>query len=115
MKKIYEVLPELEGDESQYVSHLIEDMDIEKAKTFAAVYRSRRRDPVLLLILALVGLLGIAGIHRFFVGQIGMGILYVLTAGLCFIGTIVDMINYKNFAFEYNRKIALNVKEELRS
>lgn len=37
MKKIFEVLPELEGDESQYVSHLIEDMDIEKAKTFAAV------------------------------------------------------------------------------
>lgn len=115
MKKIFEVLPELEGDEAQYVSHLIEDMDSEKTKTFATVYRSRRRDPVLLLILALVGLLGIAGIHRFFVGQVGMGILYVFTAGLCFIGTIVDMINYKNFAFEYNRKIAINVKEELGS
>jgi len=33
--------------------------------------------------------------------------------GLCYIGTIVDMINYKNFAFEYNRKIALEVKDEL--
>lgn len=113
MKKIFELLPELEGDESQYVSHLIEDMEMEKAKAFASVYRSRRRDPILLLIFALIGLFGIAGVHRFFVGHIGMGILYFLTAGLCFIGTIVDMINYKNFAFEYNRKIAQDVMREL--
>lgn len=113
MKKIFELLPELEGDESLYVSHLIEEMDDERAKIFASIYRSRRRDPILLLIFALIGLFGIAGIHRFFVGHIGMGILYFLTAGLCFIGTIVDMINYKNFAFEYNRKIAQDVMREL--
>jgi TM2 domain-containing membrane protein YozV len=113
MKKIFELLPELEGDESQYISHIIEEMSDDKAKLFSAIYRSRRRDPVLLLVLALIGLFGVAGIHRFFVGQIGMGILYFLTAGLCFIGTIVDMINYKNFAFEYNRNIARNVLNEI--
>lgn len=113
MKKIFELLPELEGDESQYISHVIEDMPDEKAKTFATIYRSRRRDPILLLILALIGLFGVAGIHRFFVGHIGMGILYFLTAGLCFIGTIVDMINYKNFAFEYNRNIAQALLKEI--
>ncbi|TVR16703.1 MAG: TM2 domain-containing protein [Balneolaceae bacterium] len=113
MKKIFTLLPELEGDESQYVSMIIEEMTDEKAKTFAAIYRSRRRDPVLLLVLALIGLIGVAGVHRFFVGHIGMGILYFLTAGLCFIGTIVDMINYKNFAFEYNRKIAKETLKDL--
>lgn len=113
MKKIFELLPELEGDESQYISALIEDMPMEKAKLFASIYRSRRRDPVLLLILALIGLLGVAGIHRFFVGHIGMGILYVFTGGLCLVGTIVDMINYKNFAFEYNRKIAQEIIKEI--
>jgi TM2 domain-containing membrane protein YozV len=65
------------------------------------------------LILALIGLLGVAGIHRFFVGHIGMGILYVFTGGLCLVGTIVDMINYKNFAFEYNRKIAQDIIKEI--
>jgi TM2 domain-containing membrane protein YozV len=115
MKKIFELLPELEGDESQYISEVIEDMPDEKAKLFSTIYKSRRRDPILLLILALIGLLGVAGIHRFLVGQVGMGILYVLTGGLCFIGTIVDMINYKNFAFEYNRKIAQQILTEINS
>ncbi|MCC5942599.1 MAG: TM2 domain-containing protein [Balneolaceae bacterium] len=114
MKKIFELLPELEGDESQYISIIIEDMADDEAKMFANIYRSRRRDPVLLLVLALIGLFGVAGIHRFFIGQIGMGILFVFTAGLCFIGTIVDMINYKNFAFEYNRKVAQEVLKEFK-
>ncbi|MCC5907626.1 MAG: TM2 domain-containing protein [Balneolaceae bacterium] len=112
MKKIFELLPELEGDESQYISRIIEEMPDEKAKIFSNIYRSRRRDPILLLILALIGLFGVAGIHRFFVGHIGMGILYLVTAGLCFIGTIVDMINYKNFAFEYNRKVAQEILKD---
>jgi TM2 domain-containing membrane protein YozV len=112
MKKIFELLPELEGDESQYISQIIEEMPDEKAKMFANIYRSRRKDPMLLMILALIGLFGVAGIHRFFVGHIGMGILYLITMGLCFIGTIVDMINYKNFAFEYNRKVAQDVLKD---
>ena len=112
MKKVLEYLPELEGDESEYVGHIIEDMPEEEAKMFANIYRSRRKDPVLILVLALIGLFGVAGIHRFFAGHIGMGILYLLTCGLCFIGTIVDMINYKNFAFEYNRKIAKDLVKE---
>ncbi|MDZ7757655.1 TM2 domain-containing protein [Rhodohalobacter sp.] len=111
--KVFEHMPELEGDEMQYINRLLNDMPEDKIETFVRVYEARRKDPILLLILALIGFFGVAGIHRFFVGHIGMGILYILTAGLCFIGTIVDMINYKNFAFEYNRKIALEVKGEL--
>jgi hypothetical protein len=38
-----------------------------------------------------------------------MGILYLLTGGLCLIGTIVDLINYKNLAFEYNQKVAQEI------
>lgn len=113
MTKVFEYLPELEGEESQYIGHLIEDMDDDQVKMFSTLYRARRRDPVLLLILALLGLFGVAGIHRFFVGHVGMGILYVFTAGLCLIGTIVDMINYKNFAFEYNRQKALDIMREI--
>ena len=111
--KLFEYLPELEGEEAQYIHQLMEQMPEERREAFARIYRARRKDPIIMLFLALIGLFGIAGIHRFIVGQIGMGILYVLTAGLCVVGTIVDMINYKNFAFEYNRKVAMDVVKEL--
>ena len=37
-------------------------------------------------------LLGGLGIHRFYVGKIGTGILYLLSAGLFGIGWVVDFI-----------------------
>ncbi len=36
--------------------------------------------------------LGLLGIHRFYLGHIGMGILYLLTGGLCGIGWLIDGI-----------------------
>ncbi len=35
---------------------------------------------------------GVLGIHRFYLGHIGMGILYLLTGGLCGIGALIDFI-----------------------
>ena len=111
--KLFEYLPELEGEEAQYINQLMEQMPEERREMFSRIYRARRKDPILMLFLALIGLFGIAGIHRFMAGQIGMGLLYVFTAGLCVVGTIVDMINYRNFAFEYNRNVAMDVVKEL--
>ena len=51
------------------------------------------------------GFIGIGGIQRFLLGQIGMGILYLLTWGLCGIGTIIDLINYKKLTLERNQEI----------
>ena len=62
----------------------------------------------------LVGFLGLAGVQRFVVDQIGMGILYLLTGGLCFIGTIIDMVNYKKLAFEYNMVQAQQIQSVIR-
>lgn len=69
---------------------------------FCVIYRSKRKDPQTVLLLCLVGLIGVAGIHRFVIGQVGMGILYFFTGGLCLIGTIVDAVNHKDLALEYN-------------
>ncbi|RMH82167.1 MAG: TM2 domain-containing protein [Calditrichaeota bacterium] len=109
MANVLKVLPELQGEEQIFVQKLIQEMDDETAQQFAAAYRSRRRDPQIILLTALVGFLGFAGIQRFLVDQIGMGILYLLTAGLCFIGTIVDIVTYRDIAFQYNQRQAQEI------
>ena len=95
--------------EMTYVDSLTKTYTDDQMLNFANFYRSRRRDPQMILLAGLAGFLGIAGIQRFLTDQIGMGILYFFTAGLCFIGTIVDLINYRQIALEYNIKIANEV------
>jgi len=115
MANVLMLMPRLEGEELNFVQMLIKDMDDTQAQLFSSVYNTRRRDPLLVLLTALIGFIGVAGVHRFVLGQIGMGILYILTAGLCFIGTIVDLINYKRLAFEYNSRVAQEVAGTVRS
>ena len=110
MANVLDILPELQGDELTYVQHLIKEMDDEKAKRFANVYRARRKNPQEILILTVIGFLGIAGIQRIVLNQVGMGILYFFTVGLCYIGTIIDLINYQKLTFEYNQQVANEVK-----
>jgi TM2 domain-containing membrane protein YozV len=106
MANVFEILPEVMGEEQFYISGLIKNMEDKQAQQFANIYRTRRKDPQTILLVTLVGFLGIAGIQRFITDQIGLGILYFFTGGLCVIGTIIDLVNYKKIAFEYNQKEA---------
>lgn len=106
MANVLRHLPELEGMELGYIQGLMKNMDEDQASLFAQVYRARRKDSQMILILTLLGFFGFAGLHRFILGQVGLGILYILTLGLCFIGTIVDLVNYKSLAYEFNIKVA---------
>jgi TM2 domain-containing membrane protein YozV len=109
MAKVLEVLPELTGEEMVYIQNMMNEWTDEKARSFANVYRARRKDPQVILVTALLGFIVVAGVHRFLLGQIGMGLLYLFTAGLCFIGTIIDLVNYQRLAFEFNQQVANEV------
>tara|TARA_R110002124_G_scaffold252177_4_gene417439 strand:- start:2333 stop:2674 length:342 start_codon:yes stop_codon:yes gene_type:complete len=113
MAEVYDFVPEAEGDEALYLEKLLSTLDEENKTRFSNVYRSRRKDPQTILILTLLGFLGLAGVHRFILNQIGMGILYFFTAGLCLIGIIVDLVNYKDLTFQYNRKVAQEIRSLL--
>jgi TM2 domain-containing membrane protein YozV len=106
-------LPELRGEEAKMIHAIISPMTEQKAETFAIVYRAQRKDPVMILILCLLGFFGIAGIHRIFIEKPGSGILYLLTLGLCFIGTIVDLFNFRGLALQANMKIAMDLQRQI--
>jgi TM2 domain-containing membrane protein YozV len=106
MANLFQFLPELQGRELMFVQGLTKDFTESQLMNFANLYRTRRRDPQIILLTALIGFVGIAGVQRFLINQIGMGILYLLTGGLCLIGTIIDLINYQDLAIEYNMQMA---------
>jgi TM2 domain-containing membrane protein YozV len=99
------MIPDVTPDELMYITTLTKDYSVEQLQQFAIIFRTKRKDPQMILLTCLLGLVCFAGIHRFLIGQIGMGILYFFTGGLCLIGTIVDAINHKKLAFEYNREM----------
>jgi TM2 domain-containing membrane protein YozV len=109
MANIMQIMPSLEGDEMTFVQGLIKDLNDNQAMQFANVYNSRRKDPQTILLTSLLGFIGIAGIQRFILGQIGMGLLYLFTVGFCWIGTIIDLVSHKKLTFEYNSTVAQQV------
>lgn len=115
MPNVLQLMPTLEGDEMLYVQELIKDMNDNQVQQFAIAYMARRKDPSNILIFTVIGFVGFAGIQRFVLNQIGMGILYLFTFGLCYIGTIVDAVNHKKLSFEYNSKQAQQVASMIRS
>ena len=106
MNRVLAHLPEIDMEEAIYLDMLLKEKTDDQLKNFCMIYRSRRRDPQIILLTAILGFFVIAGIQRFMVNQIGMGLLYLFTGGLCLIGTIIDLVNYKSLALEYNQKVA---------
>lgn len=111
MNRILQFLPEIEGEEFALLERLTDQMDENQLQQFASIYRSRRRDPQNVMIFAIVGLLLVPGLQRFYLGQIGWGILYLFTAGLCLIGSIIDLVNFKSMSYEYNERVANEVAQ----
>jgi TM2 domain-containing membrane protein YozV len=100
------MLPYSTAEERNLLSILIQDKTEEESKQFMTSYILQRKDPQQILILSLLGLCCFAGIQRFALDEVLMGLLYFFTCGFCFIGTIMDIVRYKELTFEYNRKMA---------
>lgn len=109
MTNILLLMPNLEAEELHYVDSLVRDFSDVQVNQFATLYNAKRKEAQTILLLTLIGFLGVNGVQRFVLDQIGMGILYVFTCGLCLIGTIVDLVNYKKLTFEFNQKVARQV------
>ncbi len=62
--------------------------------------QSLRKNRFLAILLCVLGLFGLAGMHRLYVGKYVSGILYFLTAGGFFIGTICDLYALSKGSFK---------------
>lgn len=93
-------------EEMSFLQQATAGLTESQQRNFFGVYGSKRRSPQDVLLFTLLGLIGIAGVQRFITGQVFMGIVYLLTVGFCYIGTIVDIINHKSLATDYNRDMA---------
>lgn len=100
---LFQYFPKIEGDELIFIQNIIKGFDENRTRQFITLYRQRRKDPQIILVTTLLGFIGIAGIQRFLLDQAAMGTVYLLTVGFCWIGTIIDLSNYKRLCFEYNK------------
>jgi TM2 domain-containing membrane protein YozV len=88
-------------------------MSHESIQQFAAAYRQVRRDPQTLRLMAIIGIVTVPGLHRFWVGQVGIGFLYLFTWGVLLFGTVTDIVKYKELAFSYNQRVARRIASNL--
>ena len=87
-----------------YLKDKLRTMDEEK---FSLVSTMEFKDPTTILLVSIF--LGTLGIDRFMIGDTGMGILKLLTCGLCGIMTIVDWfsISKKTKDLNFNNLMSL--------
>ncbi|QKJ31910.1 TM2 domain-containing protein [Mucilaginibacter mali] len=102
----YMMLPGITHEELGYLQQATAGLDENQQKYFYNIYSGKRKSPQDILLFTLLGFVVVAGVQRFVLGQVGMGLLYLFTGGFCLIGTIVDLVNHKDLALEYNKKMA---------
>lgn len=101
----YFSFPNVTAEEMAMLQKVSAELTESKMRNFQMIYASKRKNSQDILIFTLIGFFGVAGIQRFLLGQNAMGIVYLLTAGCCGIGTIVDLINNKNLTNDYNKDV----------
>ncbi len=101
----YMALPGISPEELGYIQQALSQLTENQQKYFYMSYTTKRKSPQDMLVFCLIGTFLVWGFQRFMVGQVGMGILYLFTGGLCMIGSIVDIVNHKTLALEYNQKM----------
>lgn len=85
------------NDKVMLVKERIEKLDDSKLIVLSSI---EYKDPTTLLIVSIF--LGSLGIDRFMLGDTGMGVLKLLTGGLCGILTIIDWFSVSNRAKDLN-------------
>ena len=82
-------IEELKGNYQQQPNVVINNTNMNTNVNSA---NGKPKDKMLSIILCCIGFFGFAGLHKFYEGKAGMGILYLFTFGLFGIGWFIDCI-----------------------
>ena len=88
-------------------------MSDQQKMIFTTQYSSERKDRSTALILSI--LVGGIGVDRFYVGDTGLGVLKLLTLGVCGIMAVVDWFLIMGRADEFNRNKAHGIAAAIRA
>jgi TM2 domain-containing membrane protein YozV len=103
------ILTALKGispEEKFYVKRVIENLEDEDVELFLIKYSIKRRNRYVYVLLAFLGFIGFAGLHRFYSGKIKMGLAQFFTLGFLLIGTIIDVLMSMKQCADANLEIA---------
>jgi len=106
-------LPGADLEELIFIEEITDDFTESERREFLLQYRGRRARDEMIVILCALGFVGFSGLHRLYTKRILLGLAFFFTAGFCFIGTIVDLINHRSVTREYNRNQALDLYSEM--
>src|ERR1044072_198794 len=70
-------LPELDEPERLFIERLTTGMSETDIRQFAVAYRQGRKDPQLVLLMAVIGIVAVPGLPRFALGPVVIGFLYL--------------------------------------
>jgi hypothetical protein len=102
-RKFLAYFPKITSEEYSFILPLIERLSEQKAKEFLSLYSENRYDVQTYILFSALGFVFTSGLQRFYVGEWALGILYMFTCGLFFIGTIVDLVQAKEKIGTLNR------------
>lgn len=91
------------------VKEALSKMPAEKQAQFVEEYKRKEKNPVLMIILAVI-----FPIQLFLLGKVGLGIAYWLTGGGCGIWWIIEIILASKRTKEYNEDVAKSIMRDMK-
>lgn len=67
------------------------------------------KDPGIALVLTFLGFVLLAGLQYFYIGKIGKGVLFLLTAGFFFVGTFISLFTITGETKQINAQRAVGI------
>jgi TM2 domain-containing membrane protein YozV len=62
-----------------------------------------RRDVLTAYVLLVPAMFGLSGLHRFYLGRWVSGVIWLVTGGLCGVGSIIDMVMMPRMVDDHNK------------